>query len=157
MQNATQSLQGARFSTVSEYQMWDHGVLDDMWFRLATLVGDGRWDEAALLFEAVELRQLRHAEIEERLLFPLWEDRFGTGPGPTQVMRAEHAQMTGYLEAVREAVELQDADAFRRVHRGITSLATRHHAKEEAFLHPGIDRMLTADERWDLVQRMMSL
>ena len=98
----------------------------------------------------------RHIEVEEQILFPLFERMTGmTGAGPTFVMRSEHVdirRLMGDTAAALEAADPARADASLD---GLLDVLGSHNMKEERILYPMTDEAAGDDPaRDDLVKRL---
>lgn len=99
----------------------------------------------------------RHIVWEEAILFPRWEQTTETREGgPTQVMRAEHRQISHWLEALHKKVQAQDPESEGE-EQGLLALLTAHNQKEERILYPAIDRTLSEADRAALYEAMRAI
>lgn len=134
---------------------WDHDRLHrlertafDAW-----AAGDSSAAEAAFALFAHGLR--RHIGFEEALLFPEFERRNGVDPndGPTAVMRTEHREILAVVAAIELAIRTNGAPVpVLRQH--LHDLLLVHNRREEEFLYPAADRVLTSAERDELIRRV---
>lgn len=122
-------------------------------------------------------RLLRHAQKEDEALFPALEAVFGSGGGPTVVMRQEHRDIHARAERFRETLrELEEVEhpaiveggaSLRRLATGgasaadlratsmeVIRLLDAHFAKEEDILFP-MARQVLSDEALAEVARKM--
>jgi regulator of cell morphogenesis and NO signaling len=99
----------------------------------------------------------RHIRFEEELLFPLFEERTGLGPGagPTAVMREEHAEIRQLLTRVGDEIGSPGAEA-EALRRRLSYTLAEHNGKEEEILYPAIDDLLSPAESDDLVWKIQS-
>jgi iron-sulfur cluster repair protein YtfE (RIC family) len=105
-------------------------------------------DHAALAREAGEfLRRIAvHIEIEERLLFPIFEERTGMiEAGPSVTMREEHRQMEARFAEMRGAIDARDAGGYRRAAASMMDILLQHNQKEEQMMYPMIDDILGSE------------
>jgi len=79
-----------------------------------------------------------HAKIEDDLLFPSLEPRLGR-MGPLAVMRAEHGQIDGLLDAARQE---DDVNTLKSLMDRLLQLARGHFRKEESVLFEMAERLL---------------
>ncbi|MBI1953497.1 MAG: hemerythrin domain-containing protein [Candidatus Omnitrophica bacterium] len=99
----------------------------------------------------------RHIVWEEEILFPLFEDKTGMRDvGPTAVMRMEHQQIRGFLDAILQKVERQEA-ASDAEEAALLEVLSAHNQKEEQILYPLIDEHLSGAEREDVFTKMKHL
>jgi iron-sulfur cluster repair protein YtfE (RIC family) len=144
------------FETPGGYLAWDHDRLDDLLGDAAAAVADDEHERAGELVRELRARLTRHIELEELVLFPVFEQRTGMTSGPTRVMRLEHVRIKEQLAAMDEALARGALDGFRRAYDALGELLPAHNVKEERILYPAIDRLLGPDERREMVERMRS-
>jgi uncharacterized protein (DUF2249 family) len=142
---------------VAEALGWDHDRLDELERQAFAAREASDHARAARLFAEFALGLRRHIAFEEHLLFPVFEARSGlpSGGGPTRVMRGEHREIEQMLQDL--------ADRFRN---GSCSLAgpravfhavlRDHNSKEESVLYPITDRLLSPEERDELIARIQA-
>lgn len=99
----------------------------------------------------------RHIDWEEKILFPLFEEKTGmTYGGPTEVMRQEHRQIKAYLEEIYEKVQCQNPESDQE-EQLLWNILKQHNYKEENILYPAIDRFVSDKERQDVFGNMKIL
>lgn len=140
---------------VTEALSWDHDRLEEIEAAAFAARGTGDFALAASLFSQFAHGLRRHIGFEDGLLFPEFEERSGISPneGPTAVLRAEHRQIEGFLDAIEERMgdTAADLDGLRAdLHRVLSD----HNVKEEMVLYPGTDRLMSEGERDDLVRKI---
>ena len=123
----------------------DHRRCDDLFSDVERLVAKAAWDEAQAAFGRLAQAMRQHFDAEEAVLFPAFEARTGMRMGPTQVMRAEHAQMNELLDAAKAALDAKDADDYAGNAETLLIMMQQHNMKEENVLYPMSDQQL-ADE-----------
>ncbi|MBI2933122.1 MAG: DUF2249 domain-containing protein [Planctomycetes bacterium] len=143
---------------VTEYLQTDHRRLDALLGVVERLVEAGSTAEASARFAEFACGLNHHIEAEEQLLFPTFEEATGTREGPTAVMRAEHVEIRGFMEAVGHAIERQDRQGVAAFIRGLKGVLVPHNVKEEQVLYPMTDQS-AGDERQrdELVRKMQAL
>ena len=97
----------------------------------------------------------RHIDFEETDLFPAFEHASGLSAGPTQVMRAEHAEMRELLDALGAAQPRIDPEGCRAELEQLRAILQAHNVKEETVLYPACDQLLGA--RTDLLDGAQAL
>lgn len=132
--------------TITGYMQRDHDEIDAILerARAAARVGDA----ATLAREAHEFaeRLERHIEMEERLLFPAFEERTGmTSAGPSVQMREEHVRMKEIFRQLRSTATARDAAGFQRAAQALVEVLAPHNAKEEQMMYPMLDDAMGAD------------
>jgi iron-sulfur cluster repair protein YtfE (RIC family) len=126
----------------------DHRACDELWAAVEAAADDGHGVEAA--FDAFDAAMRRHMDMEERVLFPAFEEATGMTMGPTRVMRAEHDQMRGLLSQMKGA----DADSMLDHGDTLLMLIQQHNVKEEGMLYPMCDARLGSV--WPEVAKQLS-
>jgi regulator of cell morphogenesis and NO signaling len=96
----------------------------------------------------------RHIVWEEDVLFPIFEKRTGMrDSGPTAVMRLEHREIKGHLDAIHEKVRVADPETDAS-EKALLRVLQDHNMKEEHILYPAIDNGLDRSGL-DSVQKAM--
>lgn len=139
--------------TLVDYMSDDHGHCDDFFAEAENAVSSGDWAKAGSSFDTFRKTMARHFVLEEVILFPLFETRTGMTAGPTMVMRDEHGQMNGVLDAMSSAVASRDADTYLGYAETLLMLMRQHNIKEEQILYPMMDDVF-GDEKTALIERM---
>jgi hemerythrin-like domain-containing protein len=139
------------------YLEWDHRRLDAIFSDAMRNVRDGQWREARSVFGLFDKGLRRHIDVEEQLLFPLFEVRTGlTEHGPTFVMRQEHREILGWLSQIGAALEGEDPERAQRGAAAVLEVLGAHNRKEEGILYPMCDAAMSDGEREALVARMQA-
>jgi uncharacterized protein (DUF2249 family) len=137
---------------ISEALGWDHSRLARLEVGAFVARAAGDTETAAAWYEAFALGLRRHIAVEERFLFPLFEERAGlfSSTGATDVMRREHSEalrlLGEILRTIGNPVKLPDE---RRAE--FHEVFEEHHRKEEEMLYPALDHVLTPEENDALV------
>jgi iron-sulfur cluster repair protein YtfE (RIC family) len=129
---------------------WDHQRLDAL---LADArAGIARGESRGITFRAFRLGLERHCRIEEELLFPAFERDGGSrAAGATSVLRFEHELLRARVAEMDEALASGDLARFHGAGAKLDAILAAHNVKEERVLYPGVDRVLSDDERRALV------
>lgn len=141
---------------VTEYLQADHRRLDDIVLEVRNLVGAGAFAEAGANFAEFSCGLGRHIEVEEQILFPLFEQMTGmTGAGPTFVMRSEHVGIRQLMDDTAAALEAADDARAGSSLDGMMEVLGSHNMKEERILYPMTDQAIGDDgARDELVKRL---
>jgi iron-sulfur cluster repair protein YtfE (RIC family) len=138
--------EGTSFESVTAYLSWDHDRLEGLLNEASLKVDSGRLKEARESYRAFESGLSRHIRMEEELLFPVFEARMGMA-GPTAVMRLEHREIEKAMKIMREGLEEEDPQAFRKGLDFLGTVLPDHNSKEEHILYPTTDQSLSDGER----------
>lgn len=130
--------------TFSVFLSHDHTRCDGLFADAEAAVGEHDWARAEAAHAAFKVSMAHHFTMEESVLFPAFETATGSSAGPTAVMRNEHAQMNGLIDAMARALQARDADTFLGHSETLLWLMRQHNAKEETVLYPMSDRVLDA-------------
>jgi len=101
--------------------------------------------QAALIQSAIST----HAQLEDELLFSAMDHHLGQG-GPVAVMRMEHEEIEGTLNAIPE---IQNVETICSRLLGAIQVARQHFMKEEQVLFPLADQVLGFEQLQDLGER----
>lgn len=143
---------------LSEYLEADHRRLDAIVSRVQASLQAGSLGEAAEAFAEFSCGLGRHIDVEEKVLFPAFEQMTGmTNAGPTFVMRGEHVELRQLMSDVTRTIGAADvAGAGKAIERLVEALGV-HNVKEERVLYPAADRAAGDDRaRDDLVKRLQA-
>ncbi len=144
--------------TVTDCLEADHRRLDAIIPVVRRLVEAGSFDTARSGFAEFVCGLNRHIDIEEQLLFPIFEEKMGLfGGGPTVVMKHEHVQIRDSIGSVVAALESSDTPAVEAAIDDLVDTLSVHNGKEEGILYPMTDRALGSERaRDDLVKHMQA-
>ena len=139
--------------TIQHFMASDHRRCDDIFVAVEQALHAQAWERASAALASFRSAMLQHFEAEETLLFPAFEEQTGMTQGPTQVMRSEHEQLRELLDAARDALAAQDAEAYSGEAETLLIMMQQHNMKEENMLYPMCDQRL-AGQTDDLLARM---
>lgn len=143
-------------TAISSYLADDHRHCDEAFLAAEQAIVDRRWAQAEQSLADFAVAMARHFASEEDLLFPAFEAASGSTAGPTMVMRMEHEQINGLLEALQRAVTARNREDCLGLFETLLLLMQQHNAKEENILYPMADRLLESDAA-GLVERMRGI
>lgn len=130
-------------TAITAFLTTDHRHCDELFVAAAQAAEHRDWAGCRERFDAFHQALKHHMAIEERVLFPAFEQATGISGGPTRVMRHEHQQMLALLDNVSVAIAAGDAARFRGSVESFTALMTLHSTKEENVLYPMCDEVLS--------------
>ena len=133
-------------SQITTFFTTDHRACDQLWADLEQAVDGG---EPLPVWTAFDEAMRRHLGWEEEIIFPAFEQRMGPG-GPTSVMRAEHTQMRGVLDAMQGCADAGSWEDLLDHGDTLLMLIQQHNMKEEGILYPMCDRFLT--DEWPAIE-----
>ena len=131
-------------STISSFLTTDHRACDEEFADMENAVASGDWDLSAEKLNKFITDLLHHFDMEEKVMFPTFEDVTGMIQGPTMIMRMEHDQMRQLLNALQEDLEKKDKNHFFGVSESLMMLMQQHNMKEEQMLYSMADVHLAA-------------
>lgn len=128
--------------TIQQFMTSDHRRCDDIFVSIEQAIHTQAWERASATLASFRSAMLQHFEVEETMLFPAFEEQTGMTHGPTQVMRNEHGQLRDLLDAARDALAAQDAEAYSGEAETLLIMMQQHNMKEENMLYPMCDQHL---------------
>ncbi|WP_181373212.1 hemerythrin domain-containing protein [Massilia glaciei] len=140
--------------TLSSYMADDHHHCDALMRRASGCVLHGQWSQARDAAAAFQNALERHLLIEERILFPAFEQAIGRAPSPTGVMRAEHLRIRAVAQRMVDSVHALDRDAFDTHAEVLLLVLHQHGEKEEGLVYPMIERVLAPRGRAQVLAAM---
>jgi iron-sulfur cluster repair protein YtfE (RIC family) len=128
---------------INDYMMNDHREVDAILARSREAAGASDWAALKREGESFLARIERHIELEEDLLFPTFDRTTGmSGPGPSETMRSEHAEMQPIFARMRAAIESRDGAGYVRAAENLYEVLHPHNVKEEQMMYPMLDQAL---------------
>lgn len=140
---------------VHEYLKDDHARLGELLTHAAEEIGSGDALAAAAAFAELACGLERHMDMEEHVLFPVFEKASGMTVGPTAVMCREHETFRELLAGIEAALGRGDLDEADDKLREMSEVFQAHHLTEENFIYSGTDERLGAEARDELVRQML--
>ena len=129
-------------NTISSFLTSDHRACDNEFANLENAIASQDWEEAKNQFEKFSLDLIHHFDMEEKVMFPAFEEVTGMTQGPTMVMRMEHSQMRNILDDLKSDIEKKDKNHFFGVSESLMMLMQQHNMKEEQMLYKMADMHL---------------
>jgi len=142
--------------TISSFLTHDHRACDEEFASMENAVASENWDEAQEKFNKFTGDLLHHFDMEEKIMFPTFEEKTNMTCGPTQVMRMEHDQMRNVVAQMKADVESKNKDHFFGLSESLMMLMQQHNMKEEQMLYAMADAHLGADSA-TVVEEMKGL
>lgn len=129
-------------NTISSFLTSDHRACDNEFANLENAIASQDWEEAKSQFDKFSADLLHHFDMEEKVMFPVFEEVTGMSQGPTMVMRMEHSQMRNILDDLEADIEKRDKNHFFGVSESLMMLMQQHNMKEEQMLYAMADMHL---------------
>jgi len=126
--------------TIKDFMTHKHRECDHLLATAEDAVESGDFDDAMQKYIAFKDETLKHFDMEEEYLFPMFEEKTGMTQGPTQVMRMEHAQAKSLFEKMDEAYNAKDKDRIFGLGESMNILLQQHNQKEEQMLYTMIQQ-----------------
>jgi hemerythrin-like domain-containing protein len=143
-------------STISDLLAPDHKYCDELFAAAEAAVATADWEAAARGFGRFLAAMQHHFAMEEKIMFPAFEERTGMRNGPTAVMRSEHRQMDTLLDQLANAVAHQLQQDYLGDAETLLLVMQQHNTKEEQMLYRMADQVLAGDLD-ELVGRMRAI
>lgn len=131
--------------SIKSFLTADHRSCDENFAEMENAVASDNWAKAEEMFEKFASDLQHHFDMEEKVMFPIFEERTGMSGGPTQVMKMEHAQMLQVVSQMRNDVKVKDKKHFFGLSETVMMLIQQHNMKEEQMLYAMADSHLGAD------------
>ena len=130
---------------IKQFMSQDHKDCDLLYAKAETAVSVEDWATANQVFNDFMQAMERHLGVEEKELFPAFEDATGMKMGPTEMMRMEHDQMRVLFVEMRDALDRQHRDDYLGIADTLLILMQQHNMKEEQILYNMMDQHLSDD------------
>jgi hemerythrin-like domain-containing protein len=141
--------------TIKDFMTHHHRGCDQLLALAEDAMDKKDFEEAQNKYKDFKEETLKHFNMEEEYLFPLFEEKSGMTNGPTQVMRMEHTQAKMLFLKLDEAMEQKMSDRFFSLSESLMILLQQHNAKEEQMLYTMIQAHLSSDND-TIVERLMN-
>ncbi|MCD6172854.1 MAG: hemerythrin domain-containing protein [Sulfurimonas sp.] len=142
-------------SNIKEYLSTEHTKCDDLFVKMEETANMSLEEAQKLCKEFMEATE-HHFQIEERVVFPKFEEKTGMVEGPTQMMKHEHTQMRALMKNMLASLESGNKDKFFGYSETLMILLQQHNMKEEQMLYPMMQQHLNAESD-DIVDMMTSM
>ncbi len=142
--------------TISSFLTQDHRNCDEEFAALENAVASENWMEVENIYDKFSTDLVHHFNMEEKVMFPTFEEKTGMSGGPTQIMRMEHSQMLQVLEQMKEDIQKKDRDHFFGLSETLMMLMQQHNMKEEQMLYRMADAHLE-EETNSVINQMKEL
>jgi hemerythrin-like domain-containing protein len=130
---------------INQYLSADHKHCDEEFASMENYINEGDFTQGKAYFAKFANDLLHHFEMEESVMFPVFENRSGTNGGPTTMMKHEHAQMRKLIEDLKKALDKNNKDDFLGSSDTLMFLMQQHNMKEEQMLYQLADNTLGGD------------
>lgn len=142
--------------TICDYLLLDHKRCDDFFAYLEESVGRHDWKEAETRFRQFHDALKQHMRMEEKVLFPAFEQAIRDSGGPITMLRMEHGRIRGIIDRMADAVGRTDTADFLLHAETFTLLLQQHSLKEEEMLYPLLDKILFLSNKREQVIHAMT-
>ncbi|MCW8901982.1 MAG: hemerythrin domain-containing protein [Gammaproteobacteria bacterium] len=142
--------------SISDHMTSEHKRCDLIYLAAEKAALEGDWNKARQEYQKFHQSMKQHFDMEEKVLFPDFEEVQGSNMGPTHVMRLEHEQMHTLLDNIQTALDAEDKDEFMGEADTLLMFMQQHNAKEEMMLYPMSDQVL-APQTEQIISRMQAL
>ena len=129
-------------NTIASFLTADHRACDEEFANLENAVALDNWEESQVKLNKFIADLLHHFDMEEKVMFPTFEEVTGMTQGPTMIMRMEHDQMRQLLSDLQEDLGKKDRKHFFGVSESLMMLMQQHNMKEEQMLYSMADMRL---------------
>jgi len=131
--------------TISSFLTADHRACDEEFAQMENEVAENNWENAQKKFDQFNSDLEHHFNMEEKIMFPAFENRTGMVGGPTAMMRMEHEQMRSVVGQMQGDLVSKNKDHFFGLSESLMMLMQQHNMKEEQMLYAMADSHLAED------------
>ena len=142
---------------ISSFLTQDHRHCDEVFAQMEKSVASENWSEANKDFNEFTLDLNHHFDMEEKIMFPVFEEKTGMhNSGPTAMMRMEHEQMRNVISQMQSDLETKNKNHFFGLSESLMMLMQQHNMKEEQMLYQMADAHIGTQVA-DVVEQMKAL
>lgn len=131
--------------TVNQFMTEDHRACDDQFANLENIIDSGNFESATSMLDEYYDHMIKHFDMEEKVMFPMFNEANCEGCNPTQVMIMEHNQMKVLLNKMKMALNAKDKNSFLGLSENLMFLAQQHNMKEEQIMYNLVDNALDSN------------
>jgi len=131
--------------TVNQFMTTDHRACDDKFAELEDIVDQGNFEGAKMMFDEFKSHMLKHFDMEEKVMFPQFNNAGSGGCNPTGVMIMEHDQMRGLFDQMENALNSNNKEAFLGYSENLLFVMQQHNMKEEQIMYNLVDDALNSE------------
>ncbi len=132
-------------ANIKEFLTKDHRACDDTFAAMEQKANSEGVSSAKALYREMAEEMEHHFQMEERVMFPAFEEKTGMTEGPTQMMRMEHTQMRSLIEEIGAALADENRERFFGLTETMMIMLQQHNMKEEQMLYIMAQQHLSAD------------
>lgn len=132
--------------TINQFMTTDHRECDEQFAQLENIVDQGNFEGAKMMYEEFVSHMLHHFDMEEKVMFPQYQNCEGGHCDPTPVMINEHNQMRQIFSQMKEAVEENDKNKFLGLSETLLFTMQQHNMKEEQMMYNFADQAMDASK-----------
>lgn len=142
--------------TIAGYLCWDHRRMEDLLHEGTQAARASQWAQARVSLDFYADALLRHADIEDAILFPAYEQLSGgLADSPTAMMRHEHTEVRAAVHDLARAAREAQLAALEAALARLGAVVVEHHTKEEEILFPSMDESMEPAAREALVEQLL--
>ena len=119
-----------------------HRLLDQLWEDTRACVHAQDWSGAVTAFATFRAAIERHMRAEEQILFPAYEEAYGSDNPLTSILRKGHKDLRSFFDEIGEALENKDGDESAALMGTTGQILLHHDTKEEEELYPAVTLMV---------------
>ncbi|MES2149445.1 MAG: hemerythrin domain-containing protein [Pseudomonadota bacterium] len=139
--------------TISTYLVNDHARCEALFTQVCAALEETQWSQAARAFSCFDDALERHLLIEERVVYPAYENAIHDLATPTAVRRSEHLTIRALAQRLAFALNKHLASEASHLAAELQTLLCLHHRAEEQRLFPMLERVL-AERQLQLLAAM---
>lgn len=132
--------------TINQFMTTDHRACDEEFAKLENLIDENNFTNADNLFEDFKNHMFKHFDMEEKIMFPQFNESSHEGCNPTGVMIMEHDQMRELINRMETALKSKDKEQFLGLSENLLFVMQQHNMKEEQIMYNLVDQTLNSDE-----------
>jgi len=140
--------------TINQFMTTDHRACDEQFAQLENSVDQGNFEDAKGMFDQFSSHMLHHFDMEEKVMFPKYENCEGGHCNPTPVMLMEHNQMRAIFTQMADAITANDKESFLGQSETLLFTMQQHNMKEEQMMYNLADQSLNSEE---IIEEMKAL
>lgn len=132
----------------------DHAKLDQLWAEFMAETHSAQ--NAARLFQQFSDHIVKHMDLEDNVLFPLFDKHTGLegGIGPTALVRRDHANILKLMETVKKTAATKDINKIQYASNHLQRALNAHRERENQMQYPVLDNVVNDGKWFEILKRI---
>ena len=140
--------------TINKFMSADHRACDEQFAYLENIIDQANFEAGKNMFDEFYSHMIKHFDMEEKVMFPEFQNCENAHCDPTPVMIMEHDQMRAIFLQMENAIKEHNKEKFLGQSEALLFTMQQHNMKEEQMMYNFADEALDSN---DIISKMKAL